>query len=135
MPKNNYAILSIPWWVYLMMGAVGCIIVTTLIFSYNNAVRMNALYAPLINASVEVELNVTMAHLIVEEILNGDHFEESQVWDNYALAKWYVEAMLNGGQRDEEVILPMESARLRLIIEDLRKRLSEFQNISKERLN
>ncbi|MBL10210.1 MAG: hypothetical protein CL402_06810 [Acidiferrobacteraceae bacterium] len=134
MPGKNYSILSIPWWIYLLMSAVGCIIITTLIFSHNNAVRMNALYAPLINASVEVELNVTMAHLIVEEILNGDHFEESQVWDNYARANWYVEAMLNGNQKGEETILPMESERLRLIVKDLLKRLSEFQEISRERL-
>ncbi len=95
---------------------------------------MNTLYAPLINASVEVELDVTMAHLLVEEILNGDHFEEAQVWENYARAEWYVKAILHGGERAEEIILPLQDKELRLIVEDLNRRLAEFKNISKERL-
>ena len=116
------------------MGAFGSTVIATLIFCYIFAVRTNTLYAPLINASVEVELNVTMAHLLVEEILNGDHFEESQVWENYNLANWYIEAMLDGGTKGEEIIHPMESQLLRLIVEDLSKRLTEFRNISKMRL-
>ena len=81
---------------YLLMALLGLFIAGTLVYSDNKAVRMNTLYAPLINASVEVELNVTMAHLLVEEILNGDHFEEKQVWENYSRANWYVQAMLRG---------------------------------------
>ena len=37
---------------------------------------MSSLYSPLKSTRVEVELNVTMAHPLVKEILNGDHFEE-----------------------------------------------------------
>jgi signal transduction histidine kinase len=75
-----------------------------------------------------------MAHLLVEEILNGDHFEEAQVWENYSRADWYIQAMLKGGQKGENSILPLEDDGLRFIVEDLSKRLREFKNISKTRL-
>ncbi|MDH5762396.1 MAG: sensor histidine kinase [Nitrospinota bacterium] len=134
MVKAKFNIKSIPGWMYLLMALLGLFIAATLFYSYNKAVRMNTLYAPLINASVEIELNVTMAHLLVEEILNGDHFEESQVWDNYSRAEWYIQAMLKGNQRGEDIILPLEDDRMRLIVQDLYKRLHEFQNISRTRL-
>jgi signal transduction histidine kinase len=132
--KKNFKIISISGWTYLLMALMGLFIAGTLAYSYNKAVRMNALYAPLINASVEVELDVTMAHLLVEEILNGDHFEEAQVWENYSRADWYIQAMLKGGQKGENSILPLEDDGLRFIVEDLSKRLREFKNISKTRL-
>jgi signal transduction histidine kinase len=132
--RTKFKIKSIQGWTYLLMALLGLFIAGTLIYSDNKAVRMNALYAPLINASVEVELNVTMAHLLVEEILNGDHFEEAQVWENYSRADWYIQAMLKGGQKGEDSILPLEDGRMRLIVQDLSKRLHEFQNISKTRL-
>jgi signal transduction histidine kinase len=134
MVRTKFNIISIPGWTYLLMALLGLFIAGTLVYSYNKAVRMSTLYAPLINASVEVELNVTMAHLLVEEILNGDHFEETQVWDNYSRADWYVQAMLNGGQKGEDTILPLEDDGMRLIVQDLSKRLNEFQNISRTRL-
>jgi len=134
MVRTKFKIISIPGWTYLLMALLGLFIAGTLVYSFNKAVRMNTLYAPLINASVEVELNVTMAHLLVEEILNGDHFEEAQVWDNYSRADWYVQAILKGGQRGEDVILPLEDDGMRFIVEDLSKRLREFKNISKTRL-
>ena len=132
--KTKFKIISISGWTYLLMALLGLFIAGTLAYSYNKAVRMNALYAPLINASVEVELDVTMAHLLVEEILNGDHFEEAQVWENYSRADWYIQAMLKGGQKGEDSILPLEDDGMRFIVEDLSKRLREFKNISKTRL-
>lgn len=132
--KPKFNIITIPGWTYLLMALLGLFIAGTLVYSYNKAVRMNTLYAPLINASVEIELNATMAHLIVEEILNGDHFKEEQVWENYARAHWYVQGMLKGNQKGEDVILPLEDKRMRLIVQDLNKRLHEFEAISKSRL-
>ena len=134
MVKTKFKIISIPEWTYLLMALLGLFIAGTLAYSYHKAVRMNSLYAPLINASVEIELNVTMAHLLVEEILNGDHFEEAQVWENYSRADWFTQAMLKGGQNGEDIILPLEDKGMRLIVQDLNKRLHEFQNISKTRL-
>lgn len=134
MVKSKFEKINIPGWTYFLLALLGLLIAVTLVYSYNKAVRMNTLYAPLINASVEVELNATMAHLLVEEILNGDHFEEKQVWENYSRANWYVQGMLHGRQKGENVILPLEDKRMRLIVEDLGKRLLEFQAISKTRL-
>ncbi len=132
--KSKFKVLTIPWWIYLLIGLIGLIVIKALIISYQYSMRMNSVYAPLIYASVEVELNVTTAHLLVEEILNGDHFEEEDVWKKYALAEWYVQAILNGGERREEKILPLKDKKLRLIVQDLEKRLSQFKNISSERL-
>ena len=73
--KSKFKILTIPWWIYLLFGLIGLIVIKALIISYQYSMRMNSVYAPLIYASVEVELNVTTAHLLVEEILNGDHFK------------------------------------------------------------
>ncbi len=132
--KSKFKVLTIPWWIYLLLGIIGLIVIKALIISYQYSMRMNSLYAPLIYASVEVELNVTTAHLLVEEILNGDRFEEEDVWKKYALAEWYVLAILNGGERGEEKILPLKDKKLRLIVQDVKKRLSQFKNISSERL-
>ena len=132
--KSKFKVLTIPWWIYLLIGLIGLIVIKALIISYQYSMRVNSVYAPLIYASVEVELNVTTAHLLVEEILNGDHFEEADVWENYALAKWYIEAILNGGEQGQEKIFPLQDKKLRIIVEDLKKRLSQFKNISRERL-
>ncbi len=132
--KSKFKILTIPWWIYLLIGIIGIIVIKVLFISYQYSMRMNSVYAPLIYASVEVELNVTTAHLLVEEILNGDHFEEEDVRKKYFNAEWYVEAILNGGERGQEKILPLKDKKLRLIVQDLKKRLSQFKNISNERL-
>ncbi|GEM_PF-2957374 len=132
--KSKFRVLTIPWWIYLLIGIIGLMVIKALIISYQYSMRMNSLYAPLIYASVEVELNVTTAHLLVEEILNGDHFEEEDVWKKYALAEWYIQAILNGGEQGQEKILPLKDKKLRLIVQDLEKRLSQFKNISGERL-
>ncbi len=135
MIKHKIKNLSISWGTYFLMGVVGLIIVGTMVYSYNKAVRMNTLYAPLIYSSVEVELNVTMAHLLVEEILNGDEFEENLVWEHYAQAEWYANAILQGGENKETIILPLKSKEMRTIVKDLIRRLSEFKKISKIRLS
>ncbi len=135
MVKTKIENLSISMWIYFLMGVVGLIIVGTMFYSYNKAVRMNTLYAPLIYSSVEIELNVTMAHLMVEEILNGDEFEENLVWENYARAEWYANAILRGGRNEENVILPLRDKGMRPIVKDLIQRLEEFKKISKIRLS
>jgi signal transduction histidine kinase len=132
--RSKFKILTIPWWTYLLIGIIGIMVIKILFISYQYSMRVNSVYAPLIYASVEVELNATTAHLLVEEILNGDHFKEEDVWKKYALAEWYVGAILNGGEMGQDKILPLKDKNLRLIVQDLEKRLSQFKNISGERL-
>ncbi len=127
--------MTIPWWNYFLIGIVALIIIKALFISYHYSVQMNSVYAPLINANIEVELNVTTAHLLVEKILNGDDINYDRVWEKYALAQWYITAILNGGEKDRQKIMPLKDKGLRFIVHNLQKRLLQFKNISKKRLS
>jgi len=60
--------------------------------------EIGVLLAPLIDATMEIKLEATLAHLSFEEIMMGDESESIDgVWELLDQALWYADAVLNGG--------------------------------------
>ncbi len=68
----------------------------------DEGVRVAERLAPLGDAAMEIKLSATTAHLVFEEIMAGDEGEDIQVvWGLLEDARWYANAILNGGENDE----------------------------------
>lgn len=96
--------------------------------------------APAVYATLETKLSVTTAHLLMEEILSGGEAAEEweEVLQEFADAKWYLQALLDGGAREDTVVLPLENEEIRqrlqtalrdtdMIIESSNKRFNFYQ--------
>ncbi len=115
------------WRIFIPVIIIGFIVVIILLFSYNKGIQMTAKYAPLVDASMEIKLEATNAHLWLEEILRGDRREDIEVvWKHIDMADWYAKVMLEGGQNPEGTFLPLEDEEMRRHIIDVRKKLDEF---------
>jgi len=115
--KGKDQLIFTPWRMYLLIGAMGLMIIGMLGYGFYKGVRMNRVYAPLIDAAMEIKLEATNAHLWFEEILSGDRHEEMEVvWESLAQADWYALAMLEGGQNPEGTFYPVDDAKMRLTL-------------------
>lgn len=90
--------------------------------------------APLADAMMEIKLNATHAHLILEEIMAGDKDENVQkVWMLFDESLWYANAILSGGQKENITILPTESPEIKKKIEKVIIQIKELIQSAKIR--
>jgi PAS domain S-box-containing protein len=122
--------------VYLFFAIAAIFILTALLYSFSSGNRMVAFYTPLIDATMEIKLEATTAHLWVEEIIGGDlHEEERSIWKHLDNAAWYGNAMLSGGKNPEGKFIPLKSPELRTEIAAALENLKTFRQITQERLS
>lgn len=126
----------------LLVGMVISIIILILVssFFFNIGSRLTSKYTPLIDATMEIRLESTSSHLMLEEMLHGDRNADiSPIVEKIKNSIWYAKAMLHGGRNHEGVFLPIDNkemeVNLRKIIVDLEsliqlteKRYVDFQN-------
>jgi signal transduction histidine kinase len=114
--------------VFLVIGIVG--------FSFQKGLEMITVYAPLINADTEIKLNVSVAHMWVEEVLAGDTTKElGDIWEALDRADKNARAMLEGGKSAEQVIIPLEDVEIRSMVKKVIQELKEFRTIAEQRLS
>jgi len=90
--------------------------------------------SPLGDAAMEIKLAATTAHLIFEEIMAGDQTEDiNHVWKLLDETKFYVNAILNGGQNDEGIFYATESPEVRAKIENVRTKVEAFIEATRAR--
>lgn len=108
------------------MGIIG--------YGYYTGDRLSRVYAPMVNATMEIKLSATTAHLWFEEIISGDRHEEIDVvWEQQERAEWYAKAMLEGGSSPEGTFLPLADAGMRGKISEVHEKLAEFRRIAETR--
>ena len=91
-------------------------------------------YTPLIDATMEIKLEATMAHLWFEEIISGDQTVDiNNIWANLDQSEWYAQAMLDGGTNDEGTFLALNNPDLRNQIEETIVGIHHFRQIAKKR--
>jgi len=91
-------------------------------------------YEPLIEASKELKFEATQAHLWFEEIISGDKNEKIEtVWLHLELADWYAQAMLEGGIKDDYIIVALTDDVLRKQVLRVRHNLAKFSHIAEHR--
>ena len=75
---------------------------------------MVAIYAPLVDATMEVKYELSEGHLWLEEVISGDrHTDIETVWGHFDQALWYATAMLEGGENPEGKFIPLDDEKLR----------------------
>jgi len=71
------------------------LITITMSYSLYSSSKMINKYAPLVDATMEIKLEATTAHLWFEEIISGDRYENlDDIIKHIDLALWYANAML-----------------------------------------
>ncbi|MEE9572997.1 MAG: HAMP domain-containing sensor histidine kinase, partial [Candidatus Neomarinimicrobiota bacterium] len=120
---------------FIAITLICFIIVFILLYSYNKGRKLTTKYARLVDATMEIKHEATLAHLWFEEILSGDQSENIEtVWKHLNRADWYAKAMLEGGQNPEGTFLPMTDEEMRRRIINVRKILADFLAITQKRL-
>jgi methyl-accepting chemotaxis protein len=90
--------------------------------------------APLVDAVMESKLNVTNAHLVFEEIMAGDNAESIEnVNKLIAEARWYLNAIAQGGANEEGRFLPSNNPRAKEMVRTSMARLHAFEQAIKRR--
>ena len=103
-------------------------------YSYYVGKHMATVYTPLIDVTMEIKLESTIAHLKFEEILSGDRNRDmEQVEKHIEQADWYAEAILQGGENPEGKFIPLKNDLLRKEIKEVRNKIAKFKNIMDER--
>lgn len=126
--------LRTPWYMYLLIGTVGLIVVGIVGFGFYKGKRINAIYAPLIDTTMEIRLEVTTAHLWLEEILGGDrNMDIGRVWKHLDRADWDMRAMIEGGKNQKGTLIPLDDVRMRREIGEMQEKLKDLKDIAKQR--
>ena len=124
------------WKVYIVLVLLAAGILSLVAYMAYGGLRMSVAHAPLVDAAMEIKLEATTAHLWFEEIVSGDRHEDMKlVWAHIDAAEWYTRAMLEGGENDEGVFVPLDDPELSREIRHVQAGLIEFRKITNERLD
>ena len=119
---------------YLPVGFTGLFIAFLMWYSMSSGSEIANKYLPLVDATMEIKLEVTTAHLWFEEIISGDRNENIEsVWQHLDLADWYAHAMLEGGVKDDYKIKALTDGVLRQEVQHVRFNLSRFRHLAEHR--
>lgn len=121
-----------------MVLGLGIVSTALLIWTYRIAERQVAGDFPLELAIQEVRLEVSEAHLWLEEYLTGDpEVGRAQIWSRLHQAERLLTAMLEGGNTGQGWVIeaPLEEGLLHEGVQKVQVSLRELQEISKERMD
>ena len=115
-----------PFWARLLLTVLAVGVVGLVVYGRNSAIRMNAVYAPLIDAAMEIELHTTVARLRLEETLqHPDDADMRAVRESLDQADWYAHAMLEGGTSPEGEFIALNDAQLRQVVSQVRQAIAD----------
>ncbi|MBE9539992.1 MAG: PAS domain S-box protein [Proteobacteria bacterium] len=111
-------------------------IIITVLYAFNVGREMARQYAPLVDATMDIKLEVTRAHLMLEEVLTGDRsIEFYQVTDQFNQARWHAAAMLDGGKNHEWEFIALEDPALRQQAARVLLSIDQLERIAVDRWN
>jgi hypothetical protein len=127
---------SIPWRLHLLICCVGIIIVSIMSYGFHLGNSMILKYTPLIDAAMEIRLEATTAHLVFEEILSGDTFEDMEaVQKHLDQSLWYATAMLEGGENPQGRYVPLDDPVMIGELEDIIQKINKIRQMFGERID
>ena len=93
--------------------------------------------SPAVYTTLEIRLCITNANLLMEEVLTGR--ERAETWGNveklFHDAERYLQALLDGGNIDEQTIYPIESPKIRQRIETAVRDTTAILESAQKRFN
>ena len=123
--------------VYYILASIfslGMLFIVLLNYSFERGHDLSVKYGPMVDAIMVVKYETTTSHLWLEEILSGDKNEKIDIVKKHIEnAKWYINAMLNGGENYEGVFIALSNLKLRESIHELDKDLDEYERLSLQR--
>lgn len=134
LPLNNQKIFQFPVTIFLVIITISIIVIGVVAYSFHLGYRMSAKFSPLVDATMEIRLETTTAHLWFEEIISGDRNEKIEnVLKRIDKAMWYATAMLEGGDNSMGLIVPLTDPLIRKNIKEVLVKISTFKEITKTR--
>jgi len=119
---------------YLLVGLFAATVICLMGHILNTGSRMAAKHMPLMHAAMQIKNESALAHLWFEEMISGDiTVNIGQIRKLQDSAAWHAQAMLDGGERGECVIIPLDDVKLRNEIQTLVAKLAEFRDITNQR--
>jgi len=117
-----------------LIGLVGIVVALLILSSYRLGSSMIERQLPLIDAVMEMELNVTSSHLWFEELLRGDENVELEViYRQLDMADHYADLMLTGGTLDNVTYLPLQDKAMLQRVRDVQDKLVDYRTIMTRR--
>ncbi|MBU1653199.1 hypothetical protein KKA00_13335, partial [bacterium] len=117
-------------WVAVLTLAVA----SAMLYSSFEGRSMAVRYAPLVDAAMEIKLEIALARLGFEEVLGGDTTVTlTDVWKHLDETEWYARAMLEGGENPVGKFIPLEDPDLRREIELTLEKINAYRTIVEER--
>jgi len=117
-----------------LITLIGIVVVLLIFSSYRLGSRMIEQYMPLIDAVMELQLQVTTSHLGFEEIIGGDtHETKASVYSHLDMADRYAELMLSGGVYESVTYMPLQDESMRAHVLEVRNKLAEYRSIMDKR--
>ena len=132
----NDWVKNIPWRLQLIVISIGLLIIATMSYGFIIGNYTLKKYTPLIDASMEIKLEITTAHLLLEELQNGHNDKNTDnVLKHIDEAQWFAMAMLNGGENVEGRYIALTDPVLRKEVKNVSEEIKTFYQITKQRLN
>lgn len=98
-----------PWVVILVILFMSVVSIGMIFYSFNLGYKITTKHAVLVDATMEAKLEVTQAHLWLEELVGGDKsVKRFKVKKHIEASKWYLNAMLHGGINGEGEFSPLD---------------------------
>jgi len=100
-----------------VLAMVGLLLIGISSYSMKIANEALNIHAPLVDAAMEIKLQLTFGHLKFEELISGDQsITMDDVEEHIEQSKWYARAMLSGDENEEGHYIPLEDDHLRSTI-------------------
>lgn len=132
--KNNWYKKS-PWRLHALVSTVGLFIIVTMSYGFYFGNYTTEKHTPLIDATMEIKLEATIAHLWFEEIISGDRISDiKEIHKHLDEAKWYADSMLKGGENAEGRFIPLTNPILRGEIKKVLESIEGFRAVGTKRI-
>jgi len=129
-----HATSEFPIYTFLVIITFALIMIGVMTYSFQLGYKMSAQFPPLVDATMEIKLETTTAHLWFEEIISGDRNEIIEdVLNRIDNAMWYATALLNGGYNSKGYIAPLSDLSLRKDIKEVLANITTFREITQKR--
>lgn len=120
-----------------LFALIGFFATSMILYGYYLGVRVADVFTPLQNAAMEVQLEVTSAHLKFDEIMSNErhpkHGGMPSVYRHLDSADWFVQAMLEGGENAEGRFIPVDDEQIRGGLVQIQNSLAEFRRLAERR--
>lgn len=110
------------------------VLLSVISIQYTN--RMVSQYSTLVATSIEVKLEIAMAHLWFEEIISGDQNESiEKVWYHHDKASHYLDEIIEGSSDPRINVDHVDFPQIRRDLRTVEEMLAVFRETSLQRIN